>query len=96
MVGKLLLRPSKVEKKRTCDYYALVTGKMPKYRIVGWASAAELIDKKNLTDLGHGPTYALEQDKLHGCEWMGDFSGKIKPEKKGTPKLPKPDVARLF
>jgi hypothetical protein len=94
--GKLLLRPSKVEKKRTCDYYVLVTGKMPKYRIVGWASAAELIDKKNLIDLGHGPTYALEQDKLHGCEWMGDKPRKIKPENKKESARPDPLETRLL
>lgn len=68
--GKLLLRPSKVEKKRTCDYYALVVGEMPEYRIAGWVSLKELAQKNNLTDLGHGPTYALPQEKLHRCEWI--------------------------
>lgn len=67
--GKLLLRPSKTANKQ-CDYYVLVTGKMPKYRIIGWASAKELIRKANLIDLGHGPTYALDQDKLHRCAWI--------------------------
>jgi hypothetical protein len=93
--GKLLLRPSKVKKGRTCDYYALVTGKMPRYRIIGWASAAELIDKKNLTDLGHGPTYALEQDRLHRCAWIGNKPELIKPEKKEASGRPEPHVTTV-
>lgn len=68
--GKLLLRPSKVESKRTCDYYVLVVGKMPKYKIIGWASVGELARRVNLIDLGHGSTYALEQVDLHKCEWL--------------------------
>jgi len=32
---------------------------------VGWASRDELIRDGNLTDLGHGKGYALDQSKLH-------------------------------
>jgi len=68
--GKLLLRPSKVESSRTCDYYALVVGEMPKYKIIGWASVGELVRQVNMIDLGYGPTYALEQVDLHKCQWL--------------------------
>lgn len=47
------------------DFYVLVTGVPPTFHIRGYAYSQEIIDEKNIIDLGHGPTYALEQDKLH-------------------------------
>jgi len=47
------------------DVYVLMIGKFPTYTWVGWAEAAELLDRNNIKDLGHGPTYALEQHRLH-------------------------------
>jgi hypothetical protein len=47
------------------DIYALMIGKFPEYRFAGWAWAFDLIDPDRLTDLGHGPTYCLEQNELN-------------------------------
>lgn len=63
--GKLLARKGKAG--READTYALMVGEFPTYRFVGWASAADLIAESNLTDLGHGPTYALPQGSLKGA-----------------------------
>jgi hypothetical protein len=49
-----------------CDIFILVTGRMPEYEIKGWCYSAELINPDAIGDLGHGPTYALAQDKLRG------------------------------
>lgn len=46
------------------DAYALVCGTMPTYTIAGWCWSPELIDWRNAIDLGHGPGYALEQERL--------------------------------
>ena len=45
--GRLLVRPTKKGQK-ACEYYVLVTGKMPDYRIVGWIHADDLFQSKNL------------------------------------------------
>lgn len=60
--GKLLatLKKSKGE----CDVYLLVVGTFPEYNLVGWAKDSELLDEKNIVDLGHGKGYALEQHQL--------------------------------
>lgn len=63
--GQLLVRPSKHREQKKCDYYALVVGSMPDYRLAGWASASEIFDPARLTDLGHGQTYAIPQEELH-------------------------------
>ena len=46
------------------DIYVLAIVKGNQVRFAGWAFAMELISKDNLTDLGHGPTYALAQSRL--------------------------------
>jgi len=55
--------------------YVLVVGEFPMYRIVGWAWASELLQPQNIADLGYGPTYALQQDKLHRFKslWEGKY-----------------------
>ena len=60
--GRLLATTKK--KLTDSDVYVLLVGEMPTYRIAGYAMAAELINPANLTDLGRGPTYALEQEQL--------------------------------
>jgi hypothetical protein len=60
--GCLLANPSK--KKHPSDIFALLIGEMPVYRIAGYAHAADLIHEDNLTDLGYGPVYAMDQSSL--------------------------------
>jgi len=48
--------------------YFLVTGDYRdewRYNLRGFARKERLLQESNLTDLGYGPTYALEQDSLH-------------------------------
>ncbi len=60
--GRLVAIPRK--KELASDMYALLVCVWPEYTFVGFASAAELLSEKRLTDLGHGPTYAMNQDEL--------------------------------
>jgi hypothetical protein len=64
--GKLLARHSKNE--TPSDLYVLIVGVRPDYNIVGWCSSADLIQDKNLIDLGYGKTYGLEQRVLKPIE----------------------------
>lgn len=60
--GRLLAVPGKAGKPPHA--YALVVGKFPSYRLAGFAPAALLLQRKNLTDLGHGPCFAMDQRSL--------------------------------
>jgi len=60
--GKLLATLKKDAK--ACDIYVLVVGEFPSYELVGYATSGELIQEKNITDLGHGKGYALSQNDL--------------------------------
>ena len=66
--GRLLARPNKATK--PADFYVLVVGDIPTLKIVGWISADDLFQDRNLTDLGHGPTYAVTQNSLKPCGWL--------------------------
>lgn len=57
------------------DAYALVCGTMPTYRIAGWCWSQELIAEANVTDLGHGPTYAVVQDRLRPFSALASMLG---------------------
>ena len=46
------------------EIYVLAIVKDNLVTFAGWAYAKELLDEDNLIDLGHGPTYALEQGRL--------------------------------
>ena len=46
------------------DYYALAVVNGNAVDFVGYASAAELLHPGTVIDLGHGPTYALDQAAL--------------------------------
>jgi hypothetical protein len=46
------------------DVYMLAVGEFPEYELVGWAYADDLLSIDNLTDLGHGQTYAMAQHQL--------------------------------
>jgi len=47
------------------DIYVLMIGTLPTFRFVGWTTDSELINKKNITNLGHGETYAMAQYQLN-------------------------------
>ena len=53
--------------------YVLVVGTMPTFKIVGWAWAKDLINDGRVGDLGHGPTYVLEQEWLEKPERLRDL-----------------------
>ena len=57
------------------DAYALVCGTMPTYRIAGWCWSPELIADANVIDLGHGPGYALQQDRLRQTDALAALIG---------------------
>jgi len=60
---------------RTTDWYILVIGKIPEYRIAGVAHANEVFRKENIKDLGKGPAYSLTQDQLHSfADWASNNS----------------------
>ena len=46
------------------DLYALMVGTFPTYRFAGWMPSADVVTPERLTDLGHGPTYAVPQREL--------------------------------
>lgn len=60
--GRLLAvrwkKPDKV------DFYALMVGKFPKYRLAGFMRSEDLIKPEMIRDLGHGSTYAADQSQL--------------------------------
>jgi hypothetical protein len=45
------------------DIFVLVTGKVPTFKIRGFATSDEVF--ANRTSVGHGPCYAVPQNKLH-------------------------------
>lgn len=48
-----------------CDLYVLVIVDDFGGNVVGWASKEELFQESNLTNLGHGTGYAMQQDRLN-------------------------------
>jgi hypothetical protein len=61
--GRLLATAKK--KHEDVDVFVLGIVQDTSTRFVGWAYRSELICDKNLTNLGYGPTYALDQNSLH-------------------------------
>ena len=61
--GRLLVLPHK--ESHGVDMYALVTGWMPHYTIVGYATRDEVFRNDNMMDMGHGESHAIEQEELH-------------------------------
>lgn len=60
--GQLLGEVKK--KSHPCDLYVLMVVDDNSAQFAGWAYGSMLFDDANLTDLGHGPTYALPQERL--------------------------------
>ena len=46
------------------DYFVLMVGEFPSYEFKGYIESEELIQEKNIIDLGHGPGYGIEQERL--------------------------------
>lgn len=62
--GMLLVTPDKSGK--GTDVYALVTGRLPNYCVIGYATSDEIFNETNKVDLGYGEAYGIPQEKLHG------------------------------
>jgi hypothetical protein len=62
VTGKLLAVPAKAV--LAADVYALVVAHYPRYSFCGFARSGDLLHPSRLVDLGHGPTYALDQHEL--------------------------------
>lgn len=63
LTGRLMVTVKKSDEKR-CDFYFLVVGDIPDFRLVGWIGRETLFQEKNLTDPGQGVCYALDQEDL--------------------------------
>ena len=61
--GKLLVRCGK-ELMRV-DMYVLMTGTFPVFTFSGFAYYDEIINDDNITNLGYGESYCLNQNQLH-------------------------------
>lgn len=60
--GRLLATVKKIED--PCDIYVLVIVDDNGGDVIGYATKEDLFDEKNIKDLGHGNTYALDQNEL--------------------------------
>jgi hypothetical protein len=67
--GKLLATLKKTLE--DSQYYVLMVGECPTYRLVGYATAEELLRPENITNLGHGEGYALAQGQLKQFDSKG-------------------------
>jgi len=61
--GRLVVAPWKKDDEEV-QMYALMVGRFPNYRFAGFHEAEVVTKEENLTDLGCGPTYAMEQQDL--------------------------------
>lgn len=64
--GRLIVPPHK--KKSGTNIYALVTGRMPVFKIVGYASAEEVFSETNYRLFNGQHSYILEQSQLHSFD----------------------------
>ncbi len=83
--GQLLVRKNKAEKR--CDFYVLVTGMMPAFRIRGGMRAEMLFQDERITDLGYGPTYAVPQSELWPVDdlvWVHEYENWKPPSRTET------------
>lgn len=60
--GRLVATPKKAT--QPSDLYALMVLDDDGATFCGWIEGTKLFSDENLTDLGHGPTYAVKQDRL--------------------------------
>lgn len=62
--GRLLVKAK--SRSQLPDYYALMTGTYPTYRIVGTIKADDVLKPENLDRNLHYPAYAVPQERLIG------------------------------
>jgi hypothetical protein len=60
--GRLLVLPEK--KKAETTHYVLVTGKIPKFKIVGYAEKDQVFQDKNLKEMRGKKVYMIDQPEL--------------------------------
>tara|TARA_R100001443_G_scaffold15798_1_gene25563 strand:+ start:1009 stop:1473 length:465 start_codon:yes stop_codon:yes gene_type:complete len=60
--GRLLVAPEKIQSETT--HYVLVTGRIPKFKVVGYLEKDDVFEKENLTELYGRKVYAIEQKDL--------------------------------
>lgn len=60
--GQLLVHRTKSKKESDIYVLAVVNGNVIDFK--GWLQTEECFAEENIKDLGHGPTYAIPQDKL--------------------------------
>ena len=63
MDGRLIINPKKA--KSRANGFALMCGSFPSYIFGGWLWTKDAINQSNLTDLGYGECYAIEQERLN-------------------------------
>ena len=63
MDGRLIINLKKA--KSRANGFALMCGSFPSYVFGGWLWTKDAINQSNLTDLGYGECYAIEQERLN-------------------------------
>ena len=64
--GKLLIAKNKL--KKPCDYYMLMIGTFPNYRLAGFCKKEDVLCNEAIVDVGWGDSYGREQDQLQSLE----------------------------
>ncbi len=64
------LQASKNKHVNACDIFILVYAKFPEFEIIGGATSEQLISRANLSDIGFGTNYYLEQSQLTPLELL--------------------------
>ncbi len=63
--GRLLLNPSKIQKRKLADVYALMVGTLPIYRFAGWFLLNEIMADERWDRFMPSPCYSADQGTLH-------------------------------
>jgi hypothetical protein len=64
--GKLIA--AKHKKNKACDYYMLMIGEFPEYKLGGFCKKEDILNNKTITNLGWGELHAVEQWNLKSLE----------------------------
>lgn len=62
--GDLIVSIEKGERIEKVDFFVLLVGQMPIFRVAGYISSADLFIPDNIANLGYGPCYYVKQRKL--------------------------------
>ena len=52
------------KKRESADIYVLMKGEIPDLRYCGFAACEDIIDQSRVKDIGHGPTYVMNELEL--------------------------------